>query len=301
MLDIRFLLKTHYAESRALVIGVDKYERLSPLGFAVNDAVGVREALVNKLGFPSKNVISLLDQDATRENIRRAFLSFASDAVTLDDRILVFFAGHGTTRTGARGETGYLVPVDADLGDLSTLIRWDEFTSNSDLIRAKHILFVMDACYGGLALTRSLQAGSARFLKDTMLRYSRQVLTAGKANETVADSGDPLPGHSVFTGHFLEGLHGSAATPEGIITGSGGSENIVEAEGQRTLLLETRMFPDPQVAQDTTEAPPYARHGQQAWDDRKRRVEAEGPKRRVREHYCLKRECSLTLKIAQDW
>ncbi len=76
----------------------------------------------------------------------------------------------------------------------------------------------MDACYGGLAITRSLNTGSMRFLKDMLRRYSRQVLTAGKANETVADSGGPIPNHSVFTGHLLQGLDGNAANSDGIIT-----------------------------------------------------------------------------------
>jgi len=71
-----------------------------------------------------------------------------------------------------------------------------------------------------LALTRSLHAGSTRFLKDMMLRYSRQVLTAGKADEVVSDSGGPLPNHSVFTGHLIEGLRGKAATENGVITAS---------------------------------------------------------------------------------
>jgi hypothetical protein len=79
----------------------------------------------------------------------------------------------------------------------------------------------MDACYGGLALTRNVQPGSARFLKDMMLRHARQVLTAGKADEVVADAGGPLPNHSVFTGHLIEGLRGKASTGEGIITASG--------------------------------------------------------------------------------
>ena len=134
---------------------------------------------------------------------------------------LFFFAGHGETRTGSRGEIGFLVPYDADSSDLSTFIRWDELTRNSELIRAKHMFFIMDACYGGLALSRNIQSGSARFLKDMLLRYSRQVLTAGKANEIVADSGGPIPGHSVFTGHLIEGICGKAATPDGIITASG--------------------------------------------------------------------------------
>jgi hypothetical protein len=93
------------------------------------------------------------------------------------------------TQTGRRGEVGFLVPHDGDLSNLSTLIRWDDLTRNAELIVAKHILFVMDACYGGLAITRSLSAGSMRFLKDMLQRYSRQVLTAGKANEVVADAG----------------------------------------------------------------------------------------------------------------
>jgi hypothetical protein len=54
-----------------------------------------------------------------------------------------------------------------------------------------------------------------------MLRYSRQVLTAGKADEVVSDSGGPLPNHSVFTGHLLEGLRGKATTENGVLTASG--------------------------------------------------------------------------------
>jgi len=54
-----------------------------------------------------------------------------------------------------------------------------------------------------------------------MLRHSRQVLTAGKANEVVADAGGPIPNHSVFTGHLIEGLRGNAATGEGVITANG--------------------------------------------------------------------------------
>ena len=101
------------------------------------------------------------------------------------------------------------------------MIRWDELTRNSELVRSKHVLFIMDACYGGLALSRTVAAGSSRFLKDMLLRPARQVLTAGKADETVADAGGPLAGHSVFTGHLIEGLKGKAMTEDGVMTASG--------------------------------------------------------------------------------
>ena len=52
-------------------------------------------------------------------------------------------------------------------------------------------------------------------------RFSRQVITAGKANEVVSDSGGPLPNHSVFTGHLIEGIRGKAANEFGVITANG--------------------------------------------------------------------------------
>lgn len=220
MRDIRFMLKANYTRSRALVIGINQYQNASPLSYAVSDAEEVRSVLIDELGFLQEDVAYLVDAEATKTNILRAFMRFAADDVALDDKIFIFFAGHGHTRTGIRGEIGYLVPYDADMGDFSSFIRWDELTRNAELIRAKHMLFVMDACYGGLALTRSAHPGSTRFLKDMMLRYSRQVLTAGKADEVVADAGGPLPNHSVFTGHFIEALRGKAVTDDGVLTAS---------------------------------------------------------------------------------
>ena len=35
MRDLRFLFKTHYGASRALVIGIDDYTNASPLSYAV--------------------------------------------------------------------------------------------------------------------------------------------------------------------------------------------------------------------------------------------------------------------------
>ena len=221
MRDLRFLLKTHYTRSRALVIGIDQYTQAPPLKYAVSDADEFRQTLVDSLSFDANDITYLANEAATRQAILKAFLRFSHEDVDVDERLILFYAGHGHTRTGSRGEIGYLVPHDADMADFSTFIRWDEFTRNSELVRAKHILFIMDACYSGLVLTRSIGPGGARFLKDMMLRHSRQVLTAGKADEVVADSGGPLPNHSVFTGHLLEGMRGKAATEDGVITASG--------------------------------------------------------------------------------
>jgi hypothetical protein len=212
------IYQPRYANSFALIIGINAYQNAPPLGYARNDAESIARILVEKFGFIETNITPLNDEQATREHIIDAFLEYTKDHIGKDDRIIVFFAGHGYTRTGNRGEIGYLVPVDGTSNDLTTLIRWDDLTRNSELINAKHILFVMDACYGGLAVTRHMSPGSMRFAKDMLQRYSRQVLTAGKADEVVADSGGPRPNHSIFTGHLLDALEGASVNEDGLMT-----------------------------------------------------------------------------------
>lgn len=235
------LYRPSYFASHALIVGIDRYQHVSPLSYAVNDATAVAEVVKSKFGFLDSNVTLLTDGAATRAAITSAFLKFSdSDSVGPDDRVFIFYAGHGHTASGRRGETGFLVPVDGDVSDLSTLVRWDELTRNADLISAKHVFFLMDACYGGLALTRkSIPPGSMRLLNDMLQRFSRQVLTAGKADEVVSDGGGIRPGHSIFTSHVLEALDGAASATEGVITANGLMAYVYEKVGNDPLSHQT--------------------------------------------------------------
>jgi Caspase domain len=210
--------KPSYDESWALVIGINDYQHTNPLEIARADAESIRDALVRDFKFPKKNVWTLLDKQATRAQIMEKFLS--CEALAPDDRLIVFFAGHGATVQSSRGPIGYLVPVDGKLSDKSSLIRWDDLTRNADIIPAKHILFIMDACYSGLAIQRTSSTGERRFVSDMLQRPSRQVITAGKADEVVSDGGGPTGNNSIFTGYLLEDLRGAAADKEGVITAS---------------------------------------------------------------------------------
>ncbi len=213
--------KPCYTGSRALIIGINEYQYASPLEYACNDASAVSSILIERFRFQESDVTGLQNGEATKNAILSAFSKFTDDNIDPDERIIVFFAGHGCTKRGKRGEIGFLVPFDGDIEDVSTLISWDELIRNAEMINAKHVFFIMDACYGGTAVQRYLPPGSMRFARDMLRRFTRQVLTAGKADEIVADAGGPRPGHSVFTGHLLDGLEGSAATSDGLITANG--------------------------------------------------------------------------------
>src|SRR5579883_1794658 len=214
-----------YRESWAVIIGINDYQNWPKLRYAVNDANGVEEALVTKFGFQRDHIRKLLNGEATRQRIMEVLGDEFTDGrkVQRDDRVFFFFAGHGATRTFEDGrQLGFIVPVDADASNYySTAISMTSLREASDLIPAKHIYFVMDSCYSGLALTRGggTFARERSYLDEISRREARQILTAGGADQQVADDGPG--GHSVFTWALLEGLQGKADLDgNGVITAS---------------------------------------------------------------------------------
>ncbi|RYX90475.1 MAG: tetratricopeptide repeat protein [Comamonadaceae bacterium] len=211
---------TGYRDSWALVVGIDKYPKWPQLSYAVRDARAIETTLVERLGFGKDKVITLTDGEATRANILKALTQWTGkDKPQRDDRVFVFFAGHGATRKLPSGrDLGYLVPVDSDPQSLaSDGIAMSDLQNIAEDLVAKHVFFAMDACYSGLGLTRGGQSPGDRFLKQNSRRVGRQMLTAGGADQMVADGGPG--GHSVFTWTLLQGLNGKAdLNGDGLIT-----------------------------------------------------------------------------------
>jgi len=211
-----------YRESWAAVIGIDAYETWPKLSYAANDAQAVRDVLIKKYNFKPDHTFLLLDKEANRQNI----LSLLGDKlgnpdlVKREDRVFVFFAGHGATRHLASGrDLGYIIPVDADLTNYEgQAISMTNFQDIAEAIPAKHVLFVMDSCYSGLALTRGGGTlGLGNYLLEISRRTARQMFTAGGMDQQVADNGPN--GHSVFTWTLLQALDGRAdLNGDGVVT-----------------------------------------------------------------------------------
>ncbi len=212
---------TGYEKSWAIVVGIDDYAKWPKLEYASHDAQAVADTLTGQFGFPSSQVIVLKNQQATRNNILAAFHDrLADDRTGRNDRVFVFFAGHGATRRLASGrDLGYIIPVDSDPNAFATdAIAMTDLQNIAESLQAKHVMFVMDACYSGLGLTRGGPSSSA-FLRENARRSARQMLTAGGADQQVADAGPN--GHSVFTWVLLQALAGKGdLNGDGLITGT---------------------------------------------------------------------------------
>ncbi|HCT40729.1 MAG TPA: polysaccharide deacetylase [Moraxellaceae bacterium] len=213
----RQTVTTGYANSWAVVIGINDYAQWPKLQYAVNDAQSVRQTLIERYGFAPERVTLLKDGEATRNRILSTFHDqFGHDSLQKDDRVFVFFAGHGATRRLSSGrDVGYIIPADAGTTNLATdAIAMTEIQNIAESLSAKHVFFVMDACYSGLGLARGANGG---FLRENAKRIGRQMLTAGGADQMVADGGPN--GHSIFTWTLLQGLNGKGdLNGDGMIT-----------------------------------------------------------------------------------
>ena len=107
-----------YSESWALIIGINKYQNVDHLTYAVDDAVAVKEMLVDKYGFREDNIKLITDEEATKDNILKGFSDILTQAKE-KDRVVVFYAGHGETyKLPIGGDMGFLIPVDGNLDNL---------------------------------------------------------------------------------------------------------------------------------------------------------------------------------------
>ena len=101
----------------------------------------------------------------------------------------------------------------------------EELRQSCSVIRAKHILVLLDCCFSGVAAVtvRSTLSETAPLMDDVYLaritqRRAWQVLTASDGDELAADS-STQPGHSAFTSALLAGLAGAADHDhDGLIT-----------------------------------------------------------------------------------
>ncbi|MEZ5400179.1 MAG: tetratricopeptide repeat protein [Bryobacteraceae bacterium] len=211
--------KTTIPRSYALVVGVSAYKNLKPeqnLQFAERDAQALFSILISTEGgnFPAENVHTLVGPKATLSNLRREVEQWLPSVTRDDDRVLIYFAGHGFVSSGQ----AYLAPWDFEPRDIATsgypMAKLGEMIGSK--IKGKWKVLLADACHSG-AISPENSEGVFRGLLD--LNKSMFVMSASRDREQSFESPDFGGGHGVFTYYVERGLSGAAdESRDGIVT-----------------------------------------------------------------------------------
>jgi prepilin-type processing-associated H-X9-DG protein len=196
---------------------VDKYEGgFRSLTYASADANQVAESLILNYGFHRTNVKRLINSDATLGRIRSELSKLTNPrTVGADDRVVIFFAGHGQTiPLPGGGDMGFLVPFGANIPaeDMMNPEPFnDQALSMEDLWRylrsvaARHVLVMADACFSGLmAQLRGSDAPNQRSIDEDLKRRARVIITAGAKDQASVENSSL--GHGLFTAKLLDEL-----------------------------------------------------------------------------------------------
>ena len=218
-----------FNKSYALLLGVSDYKYMKPLSLVKDDLRKMEEFLVSR-GF---HIVKVYNDRLTTANLRSPQDYFTA-RINPEDRLLVYFAGHGFDRVENGSKRGYLALINAPKGGgvgAGEAIAMDDFVAWTQQISAKHLLVLLDACFSGLAVRgaeiklekRGPGSGPQPSTPDPAKLY-RLSMNPGRYLLMAGDADQEAIGHARWTGGLfthgvLQGLQGRAdAQLDGFVT-----------------------------------------------------------------------------------
>jgi Caspase domain len=119
-------LSTFASRKLALLVGINQYSQGKGLRGCTTDVELQRELLIHRFGFSPDNIITLIDREATRENILTIFEEHLLKQAENDDVVIFHFSGYGRQIK--------LNDNDSDLTKVNSLITYDSVKSENDFV-----------------------------------------------------------------------------------------------------------------------------------------------------------------------
>ena len=206
-------------KDRALIFATDQYQHWQRLQNPIRDARALKGELETRYGFDVE-----LKENPSYADMREAIAAYQQMEYGPDDQLLLFVAGHGQYDEIYR--TGHVIARDSGPGpDPTRAISNSDLRTAVDGIPCRHILVMLDTCFGGTFDEQVSKGGHrggdmyadvaiAKIAKRILGYHARLYLTSG-GKEYVPDG---RPGHhSPFAFKVLEALRGGAGR-KGLVT-----------------------------------------------------------------------------------
>ena len=142
------------AEKYALLVGIDAYPEPYTLDGCGQDVSRMQTLLAQRFGFESANILTLLDEQATRAGIESAFQTHLIEQARPGDVVALYYSGHGTRTPDHNGdeEDGIdetLCPVDLDADNPDTWLTDDRLGAWLGRLQTERVTVIFDACFSG--------------------------------------------------------------------------------------------------------------------------------------------------------
>lgn len=202
----------HVPRGYAVIIGISRYKNLNgnDLQFAESDAEAVYRVLISKEGgaFPPENVHRLIGGDANLASIRRELEDWLPSVAQPQDRVVVYFAGHGFVENGR----GFVAPWDIELERLE-MTGYPMRTLGDVLanrVKARWKALFTDACHSGKINAETTNEQVSSLLDSAMATTQFLSFTATIGKEKSYEDPRLSTGFGLFSYFLVQGLNGNA-------------------------------------------------------------------------------------------
>ncbi len=214
----------------AIIIGIEKYRRVSNADFANRDAGLFYDYARRALGVRQENIKLLLDDKADASEILVAFKNWLPTRVGKGEtEVYVFYSGHGLPSED--GKSLFFLPHEANRDLLErTAISQKEIVDAIQRTSPKSVTMFIDSCYSGQSRTGETLLASARPIsivaKETSSFPPNFTVISASAPDQISSSSPELR-HGIFSYYLMRGMEGEAD--------ANGDKQITVAEMQAYL------------------------------------------------------------------
>ena len=181
------------------------------VNFAAHDADIVREYLTKRLGYAEENVVSLVNEHATKSDVEKYLEHWLPNRVESNSTVFIYYSGHGAPN--AKTNEGYILPYDGDPTFLdSTGYSLRRLYETLGKLPSKEIVVMLDSCFSGTGGRSVIPKG----LRPVVISVENPILATGNTVVLTASSGIQVSStyeakhHGLLTYFFLKGLQGNA-------------------------------------------------------------------------------------------
>ncbi len=196
----------------ALIIGVKDYKSTNADAlYADTDAKMFRDYASEKLGVPETRIKTLLNSDATEQEILLSVKEWLRrSAKPNESDIYLFFAGHGLASQD--GKNMYLLPHDGSprLLDDTAILR-DRLFADLKVTNPKAVTVFLDTCYSGVTRSEEMLIAG----RPIVIKVKEQAIPLGftlfsaASNEQISRPLEEAK-HGMFSYFLMKGMEGDA-------------------------------------------------------------------------------------------
>ena len=204
----------------ALVIGIEKYQNVSPALYGNRDAIAFKQYLIDLFGLNDANILLLTNELATLGGIRTALRKLENLVTPGQSDVFVFYSGHGAPTLD--GKQKYFIPYDGDANypqdsGYSLMNFYDRLSK----LNAKSVTVFLDACFSGTDKDNNPIIAAAKPIFPTIEgagAYRNLEIFSSSTGAQISSSFKEQR-HGMFTYFLLKGMRREAdSNKDGTIT-----------------------------------------------------------------------------------